>query len=73
MIQQILLIKQALNKVRQNLESLIRIISMDFKFRDIGLVIAGPILIAPFATGYIYLGLVAIYAVTAGYFRYVRS
>lgn len=46
---------------------------MDFKRRDILLVIAGPILLAPFAAGYSYLGLVAVYARTAGYFRYVRN
>jgi len=46
---------------------------MGFKRSDFFLVIAGPVLIAPFATSYTYLGLVAVYAIAVGYFRYVRS
>lgn len=46
---------------------------MVFKKFDLLLVIGGPVILAPIATGYGYLGLVALYASIVGYFRYVRS
>jgi len=46
---------------------------MDFKKQDMLLVVIPPILLAPIATGYAYLGLVFLYALIAGYFRYARD
>ena len=54
-----------------DLEFQIQISLMDFKKFDILLIIGGPIILAPVATGYTYLGLVALYGIIVGYFRYV--
>jgi hypothetical protein len=46
---------------------------MDIKKTDLFLIIGGPIILAPIANGYGYLGLVALYGIITGYFRYVRN